>query len=136
MPPGKQKLHKQSANNKNNGSAPPSAKHPGEIAIPPTTPIKTRQPPPMPMTPGGSTLEYKQIQDDEVEALEAIFMEDYTRVEKAGAWNVRIAVPSAAHYVEHMRIGINSGEPIRPLTMRSNFISKRTRTKNITVISR
>jgi hypothetical protein len=120
MPAGKQKLHnKQPANKKNNGNAP--ARPPGDVVLPPATPIKhtARPQAPLPVTPGGSTLEYKQIQDDEVEALRAIFMEDYTRVERAGAWNVRIVEP---YYVESIRIVVNDGKFIRPLTTLSNFI--------------
>jgi hypothetical protein len=34
------------------------------------------------------TLEYKQIQADELEVLRSVFMDDYKHVEKVGAWNV------------------------------------------------
>jgi hypothetical protein len=42
-----------------------------------------------PLTPGAtSALDYKQVQKDELEVLQSVFMDDYEHVERHGAWNV------------------------------------------------
>ena len=50
----------------------------------PTSPPPPKTPAPMP-TP---SLDYKEVQEYEVEALEAIWAEDFKPIVKTGAWNV------------------------------------------------
>lgn len=117
---GKQK--KTQPNKKNNGSN-AQTKPSGELALPPATPAKKVAQSPVPITPGGSSVqEYKQRQDDEVAVLEAIYMEDYTRVERTGAWNVRAAAPLLLLCLcKYIRVSL-MGSFNRHQIMRSKFI--------------
>lgn len=86
--PAHQKALRTPAKNKQN--APPSlAAKPGPAEPRSSSPVKGGAPPAVapPSTPA-PLQEYKQIQDDEVEALKSIFMDDYQHVQKSGAWNV------------------------------------------------
>ncbi|KAI5790224.1 kinase-like domain-containing protein [Geopyxis carbonaria] len=56
----------------------------------PSTPVKKATASlivPNPGTPGRGSLQYKQIQKDEVDVLQSIYMDDYQHIEKTGAWN-------------------------------------------------
>jgi len=60
---------------------------PAALGVPPakSTHAPPRPPKPAPAVPA---LDYKEVQRNEVEVLQSIWMEDYMPVVKTGAWNV------------------------------------------------
>jgi len=54
------------------------------------TPLKPVVAPLPAVTPGKAVLEYQQIQKDEIEVLQSVFIEDYRHIDRPGAWNVSL----------------------------------------------
>jgi len=65
-----------------------------DLSIPPSKKPGTHvSPSQLPsLTPGKASLSYQQIQKDELEVLQSVFMDDYKYIERAGAWNVSIHI--------------------------------------------
>ncbi|KAF8245130.1 Serine/threonine-protein kinase [Wilcoxina mikolae CBS 423.85] len=60
-----------------------------DVSVPPSKKSKTHVSPSQShsLMPGGVSLGYQQIQKDELEVLQSVFMDDYKYIERAGAWN-------------------------------------------------
>lgn len=73
------------------GISKPRSKPTGAVSPPPSAPLHKsalaplKPPQPLPPTP---LLDYKEVQQNEVEVLKSIWMDDFKPVVKIGAWNV------------------------------------------------
>ena len=63
-----------------------------ELSVSPAKKLGTHFPPQelTPVTLEKVSQEYQQIQKDELEVLQSVFMDDYKSIERSGAWNVSI----------------------------------------------
>lgn len=68
------------------GISKPRSKPTGAVSPPPSAPLAPLKPPQL--LPPPPLLDYKEVQQNEVEVLKSIWMDDFKPVVKIGAWNV------------------------------------------------